>query len=176
VTGALDAVVDAAIERALVDGSDARRYFALAGALERARADGTQGTDRDETDGSGTAIDRRGTRSGPGPAPRTGSEPSDTIDVDRLGAALVSTVAVRALEATRPDGIDADAWVPGDDPRAELVATGARLALRRFETDAETVAARAGVPRERLLGRGPAEEGRCQPGEDASEKPNGPRE
>ncbi|MDS0299045.1 hypothetical protein NDI76_09840 [Halogeometricum sp. S1BR25-6] len=36
---ALSAVVDSALERALLEASDARRYFALAGAVERARED-----------------------------------------------------------------------------------------------------------------------------------------
>lgn len=36
---ALVAVVDTALERALLDGTDSRRYFALAGAVERARDD-----------------------------------------------------------------------------------------------------------------------------------------
>ncbi|MDS0294889.1 hypothetical protein [Halogeometricum luteum] len=36
---ALSAVVDSALERALLESADARRYFALAGAVERARED-----------------------------------------------------------------------------------------------------------------------------------------
>ncbi|WP_336023829.1 hypothetical protein [Halobellus salinisoli] len=45
-TDALDAVVDAALERALVDERDARRYFALAGALERLDRTGSTNHDR----------------------------------------------------------------------------------------------------------------------------------
>jgi len=149
VTDALDAVVDTALERALVDGTDARRYFALAGALERARTDAGTATEVDEA----TARGRPDGSCGPA-ANRPGrSDEQSAPSLNRVGAALVSTVAVRALEATRDDGIDATAWLPGDDPESELVATGARLALRRFEADPETVAARAGLPRYRLGGR-----------------------
>jgi len=122
VTDALDDVVDAALRRALVDGTDARRYFALAGALDRAR-----------------------------PRPGRESRRSESVGVDRAGAALVSTVAVRALDATRRDGIDADAWLPGErDPHEELVAAGARLAIRRLDVDATAVAERADVDPGRL--------------------------
>ncbi|MFA1611253.1 hypothetical protein [Halobellus rubicundus] len=122
-TDALEDVVDAALRRALVDGTDARRYFALAGALDRARA--------------GAEAD---------------SPPAESVSVDRAGAALVSTVAVRALSASPRDGIDAGAWIPGDsDPHEELVVAGARLARRRFDVDATTVAAAAGVDPVRVV-------------------------
>lgn len=121
-TDALDDVVDAALRRALVDGTDARRYFALAGVLHHARS----------------------RRDGDSPRP-------ESVGVDRAGAALVSTVAVRALDATRREGIDADAWLPGEsDPHEELVAAGARLACRRLDVDATAVAGRAGVDPGRL--------------------------
>lgn len=104
---ALDAVVDGALERALLDEADARRYFALAGAVERAR----EGTD---------AVD----------AP-----------ADSLSAALVCTAAVSALASDDPE----PTWSP-PDARNELVAAGAVRASRRFDVDAERVAARAGLP------------------------------
>lgn len=127
-TDALDDVVDAALRRALVDGTDARRYFALAGALDRAR-----------------------------PRPERESRRSESIGVDRAGAALVSTVAVRALDATRRDGIDADAWRPGErEPHDELVAAGARLACRHLDVDAAAAAELADVDPWLLADAGPS--------------------
>ncbi|MFD1599933.1 hypothetical protein [Halobellus rarus] len=135
-TDALDAVVDAAVERALVGGSDPRRYFALAGALERVRTGG-----RDRTDGRGPTDGRE--EAGMTPPP-----------VDRLGAALASVVAVRALDASDSAAIAADAWTPGgDDPHAALVAVGAVAACRRFDVDLDRVAARSGVDRAELARR-----------------------
>lgn len=125
-TDALDDVVDAALRRGLVDDTDARRYLALAGALDRARV------------GSGSD-----------------SSLASSVGVDRAGAALVSTVAVRALDASRREGIDADAWLPGDsDPHEELVVAGARLACSRLDTDVATVADAAGVDPARLADAG----------------------
>lgn len=132
-TDALDTVIDAAVERALVDGSDARRYFALAGALERVRTDGRWGVE-------GT----------PG-------------RVGRLGAALASTAAVRALDASDRETIADDAWIPGgDDPQADLVAAGAVAACRRFDVDLDRVAARSGVDRAELARRLEFERERCR--------------
>ncbi|MDQ2053972.1 hypothetical protein [Halobellus sp. H-GB7] len=131
---ALDAVVDAALERALVDEADARRYFALAGVLERAHG-------RDETDDGGD-----------GDSPDETKPRGDTSQYENpLDAALVSTVAIRALEATRADGIDVGAWSPGTDAtHAEFVRIGAAAAARRFDVDIEVVAARSGVSRRAL--------------------------
>ncbi|RLM53566.1 hypothetical protein DVK02_11975 [Halobellus sp. Atlit-31R] len=121
---ALEAIVDAAIDRALVTEADARRYFALAGVLERVR--GHDGGD------AGDPVDA-------------------SLDGDPLGAALVSTVAVRSLDATRKEGIDAGAWSPGDDgPHAAFVRLGAAAAVRRSDADVDVVSARSGVPRREL--------------------------
>ncbi|RLM88405.1 hypothetical protein D3D02_12610 [Halobellus sp. Atlit-38R] len=127
---ALDAVVDAALERALVDEADARRYFALAGVLERAHG-------RDEIDGD---------------PPDETTPRGDTSQYENpFDAALVSTVAIRALDATRSDGIDVGAWSPGTDAtHAEFVRIGAVAAARRFDVDIEVVAARSGVSRQAL--------------------------
>jgi len=123
VTDALDAVVDAAIERALVD-DDARRYFALAGALDRVR-----------TGDSG---------------PAEAAPPA----VDRFGAALASTVAVRALDASDTDAIANEAWGPGkNDPHADLVAAGAAAAYRRFDVDLDRVATQSGIDGSELARR-----------------------
>jgi hypothetical protein len=133
VSDALDAVVDAALERALVDEVDARRYFALAGVLERAH--GREGIDDCDGDPPDETKPRGGT-----------SEYENPFD-----AALVSTVAIRALEATRADGIDVDAWSPStEETHAEFVRVGAAAAARRFDVDIEVVAARSGVSRRAL--------------------------
>lgn len=122
-TDALDAVVDAAIERALIDESDARRYFALAGALVR--------------------IDR-----GHGPRKHTDSD----VRADPLCASLLSTIAVQALARRRSDSpLDADAWSPGSgDEWIEFVATGAFAAVRRFDADLDSVAAQSGLSPDEL--------------------------
>lgn len=192
-TDALRAVVDAAAERALVDDVDTRRYFALAGALERVRVDESAGADRDGTRGDGpyrdthrdgsaiTSDDARGEsesstlRTGAEPS-RPGSDPAEAVGADRLGAALVSTLVVRALGATSTAAIDSNAWVPGGDPQSELVVVGARLALRRFETDVETVASRSGVPHERLADSRTAGENSYESIRSEAERPNEPRE
>jgi hypothetical protein len=136
VTTALDAVIDAALERALLDAADARRYFALAGALDRVRLAQTAG------DGDGS---RRGYHAA------HPDERSPDARAEPLNTALVATVAIRALDSTTLDGIDPDAWSPGGfGGDARLVAAGAAAACRRFDVEAERVAVRSGVSRERL--------------------------
>lgn len=143
-TDALDAVIDAALERALLDADDARRYFALAGAIQRGRS---------ATGGEGSDARPRGNV---GPPPTAGSTPNPRSDApaDVFGAALLSTAAVGALAAAGRDGIDAGAWSPGDvgeGPRTELVAAGAAAAYRRFDVAPGTVADRSGLPTERFV-------------------------
>jgi hypothetical protein len=136
VSHALDAVIDAALDRALVDASDARRYFALAGALERVAPQAGGSRNGPDTDCSGSEPPAGSFAGAPG---------------DPLGAALTSTVAVRALTSTRTGDIDPDAWFPGGNTGdADLVAAGAAAACRRFDVDPDRVAARSGVSRERL--------------------------
>ncbi|WP_092894098.1 hypothetical protein [Halopelagius inordinatus] len=134
---ALTAVRDAAVERALLDAADARRYLALAGAIHRVHEEGV-----------GSA----------GP----------------LTAALTCTLAVSELRSTasrtpRDDSTGTRAHIASSPPTLspagpasprssvdatrELVATGAVLAVRRFDADPETVAARAGLPRADLNAR-----------------------
>ncbi|MBB6646317.1 hypothetical protein [Halobellus ruber] len=136
-TDALDAVIDGAIERALLGGDDARRYFALAGALDRgrsaARSDAVGPPEHDDPDRE---------------RPTERDRPTHV-----LGAALLSTVAVDALGSVRTTDIDPGAWSPGGrdvGARTELVAVGAVAACRRFDVEPETVAARSGVSPERL--------------------------
>ncbi|WP_311173784.1 hypothetical protein [Halobellus ordinarius] len=138
-TDALDAVVDAALERALLSASDARRYFALAGALERARIDGDSagtatGTGVSESiDHAAASLDGSGDRVGP------------------LGAALMSTLAAELLDDPEGAGIDVGAWSPGQDtPQAELVGAGAVAASRRLDVDIDVLVARSGLSREEL--------------------------
>lgn len=137
-TDALDLVIDAALERALL-ADDARRHFALAGALERGRSatrtDGAEPGTRSRSDSDNDDSTRSGSASGV------------------LEAALLSTVAVEALESARADGIDPGAWSPGSrgaGPRTELIAAGAAAACRRFDVEPAAVAARSGLPSERL--------------------------
>lgn len=135
---ALAAVRDAAVERALLDADDARQYLALAGTIHRVREDGADSA------------------------------------VGPLSAALTCTLAVTELRSaasqTPPDDLldaraglssspptpstagPASPWSSVDTTR-ELVATGAVLAVRRFDADPETVAARAGLPRADLNAR-----------------------
>lgn len=135
-TTTLDAVIDAALERALLDAADARRYFALAGALDRVRLAQTAGDgEHSRREGHASCPDEQGLEAG----------------VEPLRTALVTTVAIRALDSTTLNGIDPDAWSPGgfgDD--AQLVAAGAAAACQRFDVEAERVAVRSGVSRERL--------------------------
>ena len=137
-TDALDLVIDAVLERALL-ADDARRHFALAGALERSRsADGSDGVGASYHDCDDT------NRRDPEPSGRP---------TDALGAALLSTVAVEALATTRATDLHPSAWSPGsrnDGPRAELVAAGAAAACRRFDVDPVTAATRSGLSTERL--------------------------
>lgn len=137
-TDALDAVIDAALERALLDANDARRYFALAGALERGRS-------ATRADGTGTTYDH---------AECSDVNPkSPDAPTDALGAALLTTAAVGALDTTENNGIDPDAWSPGGGdgpPGAEVVAVGAAAACRRFDVELGTLADRSGLPPEQL--------------------------
>jgi hypothetical protein len=149
VTDALDAVIDAALERALLDPDGARQYFALAGALQRGR--------------SATGSEDSGLRPcRDGDPPPTGDptpDPRSDAPADVLGVALLSTAAVGALAAAGRDGIDAGAWSPGGadgGTRTELVAAGAAAAYRRFDVAPGTVAARSGLPTERFVRDGDA--------------------
>lgn len=138
-TDALDAVIDAALERALLNADDARQYLALAGSLERGRAAARE---------DGAERPRIG-HDDPGRERSTPSGGSTTV----LGAALLSTVAVDALGSAEADHIDPDAWVPGGrdgGPHAELVAAGAAAACHRFDVEPGTVADRFGVAPEQL--------------------------
>jgi hypothetical protein len=135
VTDTLDAVIDAALERALLGADDARRYFALAGALERGRSAARPNPTHEHDDH-------------PAAHPTGPGAPAGT-----LGAVLLSTAAIGALDAAERNGIDPNAWSPGDgggSPTAEVVAAGAAAACRRFDITPEAVAARSGISPDRL--------------------------
>ena len=143
-TDALDAVIDATLERAVLDGDDARRHLALAGALERARS-------TTQPDGTGRSPGEHGD-----PSAEPAHQPGGSTGL--LGAALLGTVAVEALDAVGTDDIDPGAWSPGTrtgGSPTELVAVGAAAACRRLDVDPATVAARSGLPPERFARRRP---------------------
>jgi hypothetical protein len=123
----LAAVQRRALERALVDEVDARRYFALAGALDVARSPSPSDDDL-------PAADAR--------------DPDALLTEDVLSAALLSLAAVAVLDDGHGEPVSAraDPWVPGTDRTRPAVRRGARLALRWFDVPAERVAARAGLP------------------------------
>lgn len=121
-----------ALERALVDDTDARRYFALAGALEGGRADVT--------------------------AENAATRPPADADTDSvLSAALLSLVVTPHLvEASTPSPATPAAsspspWHPSHDATRRAVRRGARLALQWFDVSPERVAARARIPRADLV-------------------------
>lgn len=114
---ALGTVQRRALERALVDDADARRYFALAGTLDAARDDHPEGR-----------------------------PPARLPDADGvLPAALLSLAVVSHLDESTAVSVTGDPWTPGGTPRS-AVERGARLALRWFDVPVERVAARAGLP------------------------------
>lgn len=137
---ALTAVRDAAVERALSDAADARRYLALAGTMERVREDRPADADADANANVGPltaaltctlAVTRLRSE-----MPRT---PSGDSSGTRAGDRSTPTQTPSLLGPASP-------WSSVDTTR-ELVATGAVVAVRRFDAEPETVAARAGLPR-----------------------------
>jgi hypothetical protein len=140
------AVQRRALERALVDDVDARRYFALAGILDGAARSPTTPpsparatpppTDDDEDEDHGGAAER----------PIAAEHVIDPEGV--LPAALLSLTVVPWLDDGQSvsAGTEPDPWVPGGDATRPAVRRGARLALRWFDVPVERVAARAGLP------------------------------
>lgn len=133
-----------ALERALVDDVDARRYFALAGSLDRCRGAST-------VSDAGPATDEQCVA--PSPDTDTGGGVEGV-----LSAAMVSLAVVPFLgddgarerphpfPSTPASPSTTDPWAPGDTPTRPAVRHGARLALRWFDVPPERVAARAGLP------------------------------
>ena len=122
----LAAVQRHALERALVEEDDARRYFALAGTLDAARV----GSDAADALPTGEPVD-----TGPGFDPR-----------DVLPVALLALSVVPHLDDDPSVSPTMDPWAPGTDAIRPAVWRGARLALRWFDVPVERVAARSGLP------------------------------
>ena len=115
----ITAVQRRALERALVDDVDARRYFALAGTLDTVDCDATA----DSADGN----------------------PERDAD-GVLSAAMLSLAVVRSLDEPTRVSPTTDPWTPGTNTTRPVVRRGARLALHWFDVSADRVAARAGLP------------------------------
>ncbi len=138
-----------ALERALVDDVDARRYFALAGSLDR-------------YGGASVSRDTGGTAAAGSDGPdHDGESAPDTHFDDAKGvlpAAMASLALVPYLDESSdgpasplPPGPPTNApaldpWEPTGDTTRPAVRRGARLALRWFDVPPERVAARAGLP------------------------------
>jgi hypothetical protein len=136
-----------ALERALVDDVDARRYFALAGSLDAYR-------DSSTTESAGRR-DR-----GPG---AVADDAEGVLPAAMLSLAVVPHLADAegfgprpsvATTTTTPSGPTApDPWSPSDDSVRPAVRRGARLALRWFDVSAAQVAARIDLPEATLTSR-----------------------
>lgn len=129
------AVQHSALERALVDGDDARRYFALAGTLEAIDSEPPDDTlDPSVPSTSGADIDCR--------------------SAGILPAAMLSLAVVPYLSDAEPSAATpltigpqtVDPWTAGGDAAQPAVRRGARLAVQWFDVSPERVASRAGLP------------------------------
>ena len=136
--------------------------IALAGALERVRRNSREpevvGRARSKADRSRREVDSETRRGDSDPRTtetvRPGGSESRAAAADPLAATLVCTVAVAALDVPSDDRIAPEAWIPGRGrPDEDLVAVGASLAHRRFDTDVDRLAARSGVSRQELSRR-----------------------
>ena len=110
---ALSAVVDSALERALVEETDARRYFALAGAVERAREDARDPQSDPLTAALVCTVAVSALAS---------ESPLPTWSPPDARAELVAVGAVRASERfdAEPERVAARAGVPLSDLEARL--------------------------------------------------------
>lgn len=133
------AVQHSALERALVEGDDARRYFALAGTLAAVAGPVDDTLDVDTPSSAGADAD------------------GDAVGV--FQAAMLSLAVVPYLADTEPSPsvpTTIDPWTvtPGrgtGDTTQPAVRRGARLALRWFDVSPEHVAARAGLSESTLV-------------------------
>lgn len=137
--GSLAAVRDAAVERALLDAADARRYLALAGTVERVRNEESAANVGPLTAALTCTLAVTKLRS---EAPRRRSDDSSGVFAGE-----------RSLQTPTPSPTGpASPWSSVDTTR-ELVAVGAVVAVRRFDAEPEAVAARAGLPQADLEAR-----------------------
>lgn len=151
-TDALAAVRDAAAERALLDADDARRYLALAGTVERVR-------EEQSSPGGTLAAALACTLA----VTRLSEFPGSTFDAG--GGPRTRWTELDGNETGADDADASPPWPVSPEPASpaspgssaaatrELVADGAVVAVRRFDADAETVAARAGLSRADLEAR-----------------------
>lgn len=124
---AIRTIQDAALSRALADEDDARRSFALAGALETARKQSTTAT----FDSGGVTL-------------AASLAFVSTLFADhRLRESLRSAVCATDDSAWYPSGVPARV----DD---ELVVAGATLAVERFGVSASRVGALGGIDAEQI--------------------------
>jgi hypothetical protein len=141
-----------ALERALVDDVDARRYFALAGSLDRyggasvspdtgaTAAAGSDGPDHDGESGLDTHFDFDDDAEGVLPAAMASLALVPYLDESSDGPAS----PFPSGPSTNAPALDP--WEPTGDTTRPAVRRGARLALRWFDVPPERVAARAGLP------------------------------
>jgi hypothetical protein len=132
-----------ALERALVDDVDARRYFALAGTLDAyrtpAESAATASSTEERTDASGGVE---------------GVLPAAMVSVavvPFLDDASDSPTCTPPSTATPATPSAPDPWSPGDGSLRPAIRRGARLALRWFDVSPARVAGRAGVPEATLV-------------------------
>ena len=127
-----------ALERALVDDTDARRYFALAGALEEARvAPPSANGERAGDARSHPAV--------------TEADYDGVLSAALLALAVVPHLVESITQPSEPPTVSPDPWQPDGDATGHAVRRGATLALEWFDVSPERVAARARIPRADLV-------------------------
>jgi hypothetical protein len=138
-----------ALERALVGDVDARRYFALAGSLDR-------------YGGSSVSLDTSATAAAGSDGPDHDGDSAPDSNFDDAEGVLPAVMASLALVPYLDESSDGpasplpsgpqtnapslDPWEPTGNTTRPAVRRGARLALRWFDVPPERVAARAGLP------------------------------
>ncbi|MFC6824927.1 hypothetical protein [Halopelagius fulvigenes] len=153
---ALRAVRDAAAERAVLDGDDARRYLALAGTVERVREDrssspgGTLAAALACTLAVARLSDLPPTAFGGDDGSGSATRLAESDDGTETGTG--DAAASPPSPPSPGSAVPASPWSTATSTR-ELVADGAVVAVRRFDADTDTVAARAGLSRADLESR-----------------------
>lgn len=137
---AIAAVQHSALERALIDGDDARRYFALAGALETIEPEQPSDT-VDASSPSSSGADEGDRSAGVLPAAMLSLAVVPHLTDSGPSPAMPATIGPRTT----------DPWTVGGDTTHPAVRRGARLAVRWFDVSPEQVASRAGLPEADLI-------------------------
>jgi hypothetical protein len=143
----IETVQRSAVERALVDDTDARRYFALAGSLEGYRGETAAGESDVTPADEGERV--------------TVSDADGLLPAAMVSLALVPFLDDAARPRTRPSlgpsgssptsPTTPDPWSPSDESVRPAVERGARLALRWFDVSPAQVAARADLSESALV-------------------------